>query len=183
MFKSSFQIPLGSETGQITIELPMAAFPNEENDQNDGGSEERVAAFSSKITASVLKLAKETVETRRPAKRSREESPDPDSPRSSKKERLDVDSDSSVLQVTATEASAVGQNNIVIELRDWERPVKLKLARTAKFWKTFETFSMIKGRDICTLRFYCEGARVQHNDTPESVSGRLKSLSPNRAQG
>ena len=179
MFKSSFQIPLGSEAGQITIELPMAAFQNDEKDQNDGGSEDPLAAFSSKITASVLKLAKETVEARRPAKRTREESPGPDSPRSSKKKRLDADSDSSVLQATTIEeASAMKQNNIVIELRDWERSVSFRLAPTTELRKAFQTFSRMKGRDISTLRFYHDGAKARHDDTPDSVSGRLKSLHP-----
>ena len=70
------------------------------------------------------------------------------------------------------------QNNIVIKLRDWERSVAFIIAPTTKLWKAFQTFSTIKGRGISTLRFYYERAKVGHDDTPESVSGRLKSLHP-----
>ena len=168
MFRTTIHIPLGSESGKCTIELPMSAF---EDGQGDEASEERIAAFSSKITAAVLKTAREMTAFKNAAKRAREEEAVSQTPRRIvKKERLDTIPNDLETQGTGTVAPPVKQDMIEIVLHDWEMSFPIRLARTTRLSRAFAAFCSVKGRSISTLRFLYETQRIQGHETPESVS-------------
>ena len=175
MFKTTVQIPIGSEFGQCTIELPLKAFSDAKSDDE---SEERMTAFSSKVTVAVLKVAREMTTTQKPDKRAREDEVDSQPPRSIKKERLDAELRAHVPPEVGmpNTTESKGNDKIRLQLQDWSRTMEIIVSRHSTFGKVLKAFAVEKGRSPTTLRMIFNCQRIYQNDTPDSVSCRIGSI-------
>jgi hypothetical protein len=172
MFKTTIQIPIGSESGQCTIELPLKAFSDGKSDDE---SEERIAALSSKVTVSVLKIAREMAAAQKSHKRGPDEDASaPTSPlQAVKKPRMHAD------LVEAAKQNAIAESPrktpdmskvINIDLSGHDRTITVRMHRTTQLLAALVEFCGRNGRAPNTMRIYYQDVRVDWSETPDSVS-------------
>ena len=167
MFKTTFQIPIGSEAGQCTIELPTAAF--QERTSRDRALA-KYAAFSSQVTTLALNLASEVKATEQPAKRAREE-PTVTEPAWPVKRRRRQTSEVKPVHVVVKEEVTDSDDLVTVQLTDWSLTLDFLLHRRTQFSKVLETFAVRKGRAMSTMIMVFNGYRVLIDQTPDTVCG------------
>lgn len=173
MFKTTISIPTGSksESGTCTIELPFDAFNHSADDEEN---DEQLASFTSKVTASVLKIARETIKSKKTAKRAFEEDENADRPsRPFKAERVNTENDAIVANDASLLDMADHGGMINITVRDVaNHEVKFKLKRKTLIERIMIAWANQTDMQLSRMRFIFNCARVSYHDTPESVSHR-----------
>lgn len=131
--KTSIELALGTDAGKCTIKVPMSAFENDE---------EQVAAFTSKITAAVLKVAREATAT----KQSKEQAMEPEQASSSD----DI-----------TDLSRPILFSLVYEGR---------MKRTTRLRRALKVFANQRALSVECFSMYGDFGRIGDLDTADSVS-------------
>lgn len=175
MFRTTVQLPLGGETGECSIQVPMSVF---ESEADEDSRDELIAEFTSKITASFSKISREVLRARKPVKREApgEKEAQPNSP--VKRHRRNEDS--------VTIASMPAKTRSMMELdpdRDDNTMItiefrysgnftsyRIRMKRTTPLLRAFEELAEANGRSLATMRMFYDTECVRGYETPESVS-------------